>query len=704
MRRFFFLIVAALLAALIIPQAVRTSAAPKNRTINGKGNNLKHLSWGESGTTYLRIAEPAYADGISSIETGPSPRSISNRIFNDLGQNIFSENNTSQWGWAWGQFMDHDFGLRDETAAQSAPIPFTAKDPLESFTNDLGRIDFARTPQAPGTGTTTPRQQVNSLTSFIDGSGVYGVTDARLEWLRAGPVDGNLADNGAGLLLPGGYLPTAAARGDAKSAPATDLFGALNAFPSQAVIAGDVRANENIALTAIHTLFAREHNRIVAALPANLPAETKFEIARRILGAEEQYITYTEFLPALGVQLPAYRGYNPTVNPGLSNEFATVGYRAHSMIHGQFDVAFDDGQYTAAQLRRFRAEGIGLGEEDGSPSLQIPLTVAFGNPRLLPQVGLGPLLKSLGAERQYRNDEQIDNTLRSVLFEVPKPGVSDPSACQEPVVDPRCFRVVQDLGAIDIQRARDHGMPLYNDMRRAYGLAPKTSFTAITGESTDSFPNDPTINYADPIDDPNILDFVKLLDKDGTVVAAKSSAAQEDVVTGIRRTTLAARLKAIYGSVDRVDAFVGMMSEQHVPGTEFGELQLAMWRRQFAAIRDGDRFFYLNDPVLKQIARTYGVTYTNPLAQIIKMDTGTTVQADVFKAVSAGSSDAESAPVPAPAPKKHVSAAAAPEAVLTRHVTARAAAARTTPDGSRTSTVSAFDLRRRTASPYHRRA
>ena len=70
------------------------------------------------------------------------------------------------------------------------------------------------------------------------------------------------------------------------------------------------------------TLFAREHNRIVAALPANLPAETKFEIARRILGAEEQYITYTEFLPALGVQLPAYRGYNPTVNPGLSNEFA----------------------------------------------------------------------------------------------------------------------------------------------------------------------------------------------------------------------------------------------------------------------------------------------------------------------------------------------------------------------------------------------
>ena len=38
------------------------------------------------------------------------------------------------------------------------------------------------------------------------------------------------------------------------------------------MVAGDVRANENIALTATHTLFAREHNRIVDALPAALLA------------------------------------------------------------------------------------------------------------------------------------------------------------------------------------------------------------------------------------------------------------------------------------------------------------------------------------------------------------------------------------------------------------------------------------------------
>jgi hypothetical protein len=74
------------------------------------------------------------------------------RIFNDLGQNLFSENDISQWGWAWGQFLDHDVGLRDERPAESAPMPFDKADRLEQFRNDLGVIDFSRTPAAPGPG------------------------------------------------------------------------------------------------------------------------------------------------------------------------------------------------------------------------------------------------------------------------------------------------------------------------------------------------------------------------------------------------------------------------------------------------------------------------------------------------------------------------------------------------------------------------
>ena len=105
-----------------------------------------------------------------------------------------------------------------------------------------------------------------------------------------------------------------------------------------------------------------------------------------------------------------------------------------------------------------------------------------------------------------------------------------------------------------------------------------TSFTQLTGESTDQLPPGETINS------PNILDFTKLTDINGNVIDPTSPDAQEDAVNGVRRTTLAARLKAIYGSVDKVDAFVGMVSEPHVPGTEFGRLQLAIWAKQFTAL------------------------------------------------------------------------------------------------------------------------
>src|SRR5262249_998436 len=159
-------------------------------------------------------------------------------------------------------------------------------------------------------------------------SAVYGTDTKRLEWLRAGPVDGNLRNNSALLLLPGGLLPRRDSRGNAATAPEMAVDGRLLGQPAKAVVAGDVRANANIGLTAVQTLFAREHNRVVAALPVNMSQQDKFDIARRVVIAEQQYITYQEFLPAMGVKLPRYRGYNPRVDTSVSNEFATVGYRA----------------------------------------------------------------------------------------------------------------------------------------------------------------------------------------------------------------------------------------------------------------------------------------------------------------------------------------------------------------------------------------
>ncbi len=286
--------------------------------------------------------------------------------------------------------MDHTFGLRVEAGGENAPIPFSSSDPLEAFTNTLGSIAFNRTPAAPGTGTgTKARQQINTVPSYIDGFPVYGGTTARLEWLREGPVDGKMANNAARLLMQDGYLPRGDARGDAAAAPPMALMGRLEApgGKAKAFVAGDQRANENLALTATQTLFAREHNRIVAKLPGSLSAEQKFQIARRIVGAEQQWITYQEFLPSLGVKLAAYKGYKPAVNATLGNEFAVVGYRAHSMIHGEFEAIGEAADYTPAQIDSIEAQGVEVEVEGDELAFVIPLNLAFGNPDLLKLVG-----------------------------------------------------------------------------------------------------------------------------------------------------------------------------------------------------------------------------------------------------------------------------------------------------------------------------
>ena len=229
-------LVLALLACALIAagpaaagRAQGSAIVSEPRALNGSGNNREHPEWGEAGSRYVRLAAPRYADGISEPVSGPNPRYVSNRVFNSLGVDLFSPRNVSQWAWVWGQFLDHNFELA-EGGTEEMPISVNQNDPLESFSDSLGMIPFVRDAPSPGSGTSieNPRQLTNTVPSYIDGYAVYGGTQSRLEWLRTGPDDGNPEEAGAGLMLPGGYLPVASARGDVATAPRMTEEGALD--------------------------------------------------------------------------------------------------------------------------------------------------------------------------------------------------------------------------------------------------------------------------------------------------------------------------------------------------------------------------------------------------------------------------------------------------------------------------------------------
>ena len=604
-------------------------------SLDGSGNNLSNANLGRSGEAYLRVANSNYAEDGGMIEDLPNARFISNRVFNDLHINLFSENDASHLAFVWGQFLDHTFGLA-RGGGEAANIAFDDNDPLEDFQNDFGNIRFRRSANEEIDGQT---EQINTVSSFIDGWAVYGGTEERLEWLREGEVDGDLSNNSAKLLLPDGYLPRADARGDRTTAPRMDLMSRLRADPASAIIAGDVRANENTGLTAVHTLFAREHNRIVDLLPNDLEEETKFQIARKVVIAKQQYITYNEFLPSLGVELDAYQDYDPNVDPSITNEFATVGYRAHSMVHGDFD--FDRRNLSDEDLAMLESQGV---LRDGG-QIEVPVNAQSGNPSIVNKVGLGAVFEGL-TETNYNNDEQIDNQLRSILFQIPQFD-GEEEFTDGPEIE-ELFDTVADIGAIDIQRGRDHGIVSYNDLREAFGLERVTSFYEITGEDPEAIKafvdsenlrdvDGSRITSADLIfdaedidlNDPSIIDFIAVLDGEGEVEAdareiARLLADNEEVegISDIRRSTVAARLEAVYkGDIDSVDAFTGMVAEEHIPGTEFGELQLAIWQSQFADLRDGDRFFYLNDADLAEIESKFGIGYETTLGDVIAQNT-----------------------------------------------------------------------------------
>ena len=391
------------------------------RSIDGNGTNPDYPDWGAVEQTLLRLGPASYADGIGEmVGDRPNPREISNAVVQQT-EDVPNSFGVSDLFWAWGQFIDHDLSLTEGGDTEFAPIVVPADDPVFSGSAEGPAIvPFNRAHPVEGSGEDGPREYANEITAFLDASMVYG----------------SHAELAASLPGEGAYLHMADS-------------GLLETTGNE-VLAGEVRAAENVALTSLHTLFAREHNRWVEKLSAEHPEWTDdqlFDAARMRVEAEIQAITYKEFLPILVGEgaIAAYDGYDPEVNPGISVEFSTAAFRfGHSLLSSGIERLNEDGSEISAGA--------------------IALRDAFFNPAAIGENGgIDPILRGLAGSTAQELDTQIVEDVRSFLFaEGGETGL--------------------DLAALNIQRGRDLGVGSYNDLREALGLERAASFSDITSD------------------------------------------------------------------------------------------------------------------------------------------------------------------------------------------------------------------------------
>lgn len=492
----------------------RNNNPPEFRTIDGTGNNETNPDWGSIGSDLLRVAPADYSDGVSAPAGADrkSAREISNLVLSQAGS-IPNDRRMTDMVWQWGQFVDHDIDLTENAhPLEDFSIPVPTGDPFfDPQSSGDQVISLFRSVFNPST---IPRQQINDISAYIDGTNVYGDDDETADALRS---------------FTGGKLLTSA--GDLLPEDDQGFF-----------LAGDIRVNEQAYLTAMHTLWMREHNRIADKLSQkndDWDDERLYQEARRIVIAELQAITYNEFLPTLLGKnaVRPYRGYDSDVNAGIANSFSTAFYRlGHSMLSSELLRLDNDGNVIA------------------SGNLQ--LRNAFFDPDLVRDEGIEPYLKGLTAQPAQELDAKLIDDIRNFLFGQPGQGGFD-------------------LGSLNIQRGRDHGLPPYNVMRAAFDLEPVEAFDEITADES-----------------------VQL-----------------------------ALFEAYDGDVNKIDAWVGALAEDHVRGASVGPLLQRALVDQFERIRDGDRFWYERSLKGEELAR---VKQTKLSDVILRNTSLTNVPENVF--------------------------------------------------------------------------
>eukprot|EP00063_Salmo_salar_P050971 XP_014025806.1 PREDICTED: eosinophil peroxidase-like isoform X1 [Salmo salar] len=576
------------------------------RSFTGECNNRQHPKWGAANTPYSRWLPPEYED-VRGVPRGwdpehtyynytlPPVRLVSQDVLYTHNENISLDSSLSHLLVEWGQWIDHDFALTPQSPSTAAfrtgadctrtcsrdtpcfPIQIPLSDPRTGIQSCMPF--FRSAPSCVGseafTGATPHhhREQLNAITSFVDASMVYGSSSPMAAALRnlSSPLgllalNDQASDQGLAYMP---YLPRLQGRLDPcgpRSGSGANSTGATSASDTSATAsteqenitscfqAGDSRANEHLGMIALHTLFLREHNRLVRELHLLNPhwsPDTLYQEARKIMGAVHQILTWEHYLPRVlgetptSLLMPPYRGYDPEIDPSIANVFSAAAFRfAHVTVQ--------------------------------------PMVARLGpGYSLAPQHPPLPLHHSLFASWRVVQEGGIDPVLRGLLLSPAK--LQMPGQMMVEELTERLFQaqggMPLDLGALNLQRGRDHGLPGYSSWRGLCGL---------------SVPN-------------TTSDLAGILGNPG----------------------LAEKFLLLYGTSQNIDVWVGAISEPPLPGGRVGPLLACLLAKQFRALRDGDRFWWEREAVFTSTQRAQ--LHTVSLSRIICDNTHITrVPSDPF--------------------------------------------------------------------------
>merc|ERR1719219_885683 len=214
--------------------------ASSYQRIDGRCNNIKNPYWGAADIPFSRLVAPKYSHDFAPRGSFPERDNPDQRVSSMVMQ--------------LGQFLDHDISSTSFPEKRcclnpSRPECFNINVPESdpSFpmrqNTSITCIEFSRSRPACGQ---PGREQVNTITAFIDGSNVYGSDEEIGQVLRTG-AGGRLVENDK----KPGHLPTK----EQLRRPSDHLDDRKD------FVAGDLRVNEQPFLTSLHVLFFREHNR-----------------------------------------------------------------------------------------------------------------------------------------------------------------------------------------------------------------------------------------------------------------------------------------------------------------------------------------------------------------------------------------------------------------------------------------------------------